>query len=119
MRKVAVVFLLFLSLTMFACAVPLKQINGDNPTGNVVITCEPDNAKVYLDGNYVGRAKGFADEVSALKIVIGVHVVELDLEGYQNELIEVQAKQAGEVIELKMNLRPQDPEAVKKHKKKE
>lgn len=89
-----------------ACAVPLSRINGDNETKDVIINCTPDNAKVFLDGVYIGKAKRFSTSKRPLKVIMGMHVLEFEEDGYQLELREIMTTPGVEVVKLKMKLRP-------------
>jgi len=84
----------------------LSQINENNETRDVVIKCVPDDAKVYLDQIYIGKARRFSTAKRPLKVTVGTHVLEFEAKGYQHELREVMT--TNEVLEIKldMKLRP-------------
>ena len=114
MNRIAIpCFVLLIVVLTCSCAVPLHKINGADPTRDVLIQCEPDNAKVFLDGVYVGRAKRFADAKHPLKVTVGVHVIEFELDEYQRELREVMTGRDQSTITLQMRLRPKPPEEDK------
>lgn len=111
MKRLVPMVTLLLSLAFcVSCGVPLHQINGADRTGDVVIHCAPADAKVYLDGNYVGKARQFAKPDSPLRVTVGVHVIEFEREDYQRELREVMTTTERTTLSLTMQLRPQPPE---------
>ena len=109
-RSLIVVCFLVLITAGLACSVPLHKINGPEQTGEVVIRCDPDDAKVFVDGVYVGQAKRFDSPDRPLKVTLGVHIIELRRDEYQRELREVSAGHQRTELTVKMQLRPKPPE---------
>jgi PEGA domain len=114
MMKTGLAILLLTALIACGCAVPLHQINGDAATGNVVIKCVPDNAKVYLDGQYVGKASLFDGDKKPLKVTVGAHVVQFELDEYQVERRDIVTSEGGQELTIQMRLRPIAPEEDEK-----
>lgn len=110
MRLYALTVFLITVLLVTGCAVPLSKINGDNPTGDVIIKCTPDDAQVYLDNIYVGKARRFSSAKRPLKVTVGAHVLKFELEGYMLEVKEVMTMEEHQTIELEMKLRPEPKE---------
>ncbi|MCL4233922.1 MAG: hypothetical protein KJ042_05345 [Deltaproteobacteria bacterium] len=95
-KSIAVVVSL---VALTACAVPLDQLNGDRPTTDYVLKVSPDDAKVYLDGRFIGRARRFA-------VTAGGHVLRFEHDDFQNETREVVAGRQPTVIDVRMLPKP-------------
>ncbi len=104
--KRTIVFILFLTL-ISACATPLAKINGDAPTATLVLLVEPPDAKVFLDGKYIGRAHRFTAEKGGLPLTAGAHRLRLEADDFLNELIVVTAQTRNEPIKVRMLPKPE------------
>lgn len=51
--------------------------------GYIDTDVEPEEAKVYLDGNYVGTADDYDGYPALLRVPLGSHKIEFRLEGYE------------------------------------
>ncbi|MDP8222318.1 MAG: hypothetical protein P9L99_03080 [Candidatus Lernaella stagnicola] len=104
-------FFLILILVAFlgGCATPLARINGNAPTKPVFLSVVPEDAKVFLDGMYVGRAKRFTEERGGLPLTAGAHRLRLEAEEFLNESIVLTAEQGTQKIEIRMLPRPVPP----------
>ena len=100
------IILFFIAVLTAGCAVPLHQINGESPTADVIVQCEPENTKMFLDGVYIGKASQFDDAKHPLKVLIGAHVIQFELEDYQIERREILTDKDVQTIQIKMKLRP-------------
>lgn len=106
-------FTALLFIFCVSCAVPLSQVNGEGPTGDIIIRCDPDDAKVYLDGVYIGRANQFSNPKHPLKVSMGAHVLEFERKDYQLELREIMTRVDSTEVVVKMKLRPKPSEEEK------
>jgi hypothetical protein len=88
----------------------MDRLSLDRPTGDIVILCTPENAKVFLDGIYIGRAKKFSSDRHPLRAALGAHVLKFELEKYQLELREVVTSETQTILKVEMQLRPEAPE---------
>lgn len=102
-KSIAVVVSL---VALTACAVPLDQLNGDRPTTDYVLKVSPDDAKVYLDGRFIGRARRFDGESGRLAVTAGGHVLRFEHDDFQNETREVVAGRQPTVIDVRMLPKP-------------
>lgn len=100
---------LILLAALAACATPLGKINGDAPTVSVPLKITPDNAKVFLDGVYVGRAAAFTAEKGGLPLTAGGHRLRLEADHYQAELVEVISQPDMATLEIRLLPRPEAP----------
>ncbi len=92
------------------CAVPMSQINGDRAAKGVVLVVEPETAKVYLDGRYIGRATDFDGKPNKLELTRGGHVLKFKAEGFENERVEVAGMKDPTTLRVKMLPRPKAEE---------
>jgi len=100
MRKRFIIVLVTFAFVCTACAVPLSRLNREDPTFNVKILIKPSNAKVFLDGYYVGKAKRYQCNPRCMQITKGAHVLTFKAKDYENETIEIQGSLDVKVIEL-------------------
>jgi PEGA domain-containing protein len=77
-----------------------------NSPGGVSFEVTPDEAAVFVDGVYVGKASDFTPSTSPLSLVAGRHRFELRALGYQSMDFDVQVV-AGEVVPYQATLQPQ------------
>jgi hypothetical protein len=55
----------------------------DSQAGYLSFEVKPVDAKIYVDGDFVGLAKYFNGKKRRLKILPGEHIIELKRDGYQ------------------------------------
>ncbi len=78
---------LIVSLGFFlfiGCGMPAETLKAVSNAGLVKIVAEPSSADVYVDGNYVGRAKDFNGNPGLLRLSNGTHTIVLMKDGYQS-----------------------------------
>ena len=85
-----------------SCAMPLDQINGDRQTSAVVLKVMPSDAKVYLDGYYIGHASKFDGTHGILRVTPGGHVLKFKAKDFQNEMRELLAREEAQTMTVKM-----------------
>jgi hypothetical protein len=66
------------------CGVSPAALHSMSTAGLVKITAEPDSARVYVDGDAVGRARDFNGTPGLLRLSHGTHTIELKKDGYQS-----------------------------------
>ena len=99
--------LLFLSLFLASCAVPLDQINAPRPTASVVLRVQPEDARVSLDGVFIGRARMFDGTKRSLEITPGGHVLQFEDDDFENEVREIVARDGPQTLVVKMIPKPE------------
>jgi hypothetical protein len=104
--KAVLPIILVMLLLLTACAVPLSQINGDRTTGVVLLQVVPEDAKVYLDGIYIGRASRYDGTHGTLRIKLGGHVLRFISDEFENEMREVVARETPQTLVVKMLPKP-------------
>lgn len=107
MKRLGILFCVLILLA--GCAVPLARINGGRPTVSVPLDVTPGEAKVFLDGDYIGCAERFTAERGGLALTYGVHELRLEAEGYLPELIEVISSAAMKPVTVRMLKKPEKP----------
>jgi hypothetical protein len=95
-----------ISLLLASCAVPLARISGDRPTAKIYLAVEPANARVFLDGIYVGHASSFSEAAGGMKVVLGYHVLRFEADAYITETVEIVAGEAPSPIKVQLLDRP-------------
>ena len=65
--------------------------------GGVSFQITPDDAAVYVDGNYVGTVGNFYDPEHPLTLAAGSHRIDITADGYQTLTFDVNV-QSGQVI---------------------
>jgi hypothetical protein len=95
---------------LVGCATPLVRINGGAATRSVVISVEPADAKVFLDGKYIGRAEKFSAAEGGLPLTAGAHRLRFEAEEFLNEMVVVSAGVTNEPVVIRMLPRPEAPE---------
>lgn len=53
-----------------------------NPTGDVTLRCEPEDADVYLDGVLQGLCSDYSGNPKGLSLGVGLHHIEVKKQGY-------------------------------------
>ncbi len=109
MKRLGIILCMLILLA--GCAVPLARINGDRPTVSVSLDVTPGDAKVFLDGDYIGHAERFTAERGGLALTYGVHELRLEAEGYLPELFEVISAASMKPVTIRMLKKPEKPEA--------
>jgi hypothetical protein len=99
---------LIVVLLAAACAMPLQRLNAGAPTVSVPLAVKPGEAKVFLDGVYVGHAADFTALKDGLPMTIGAHVLRLEADDYLMETIEVITQAKPAPVEIRMLLRPKE-----------
>jgi hypothetical protein len=87
---------------------PLARINGGQPTVGVPLIVQPSDAKVLVDGVFVGRANEFTAAKGGLPLTAGGHVIRLESEEFLSETIEIVPQPNPKPIEVKMLPRPKE-----------
>jgi hypothetical protein len=72
-----------LIILMIGCGMPKETLKAVGNEGLLKIVAEPSSAEVYVDGNFVGKAKEFNGNPGLLKLSHGTHTIMLKKEGYQ------------------------------------
>ena len=72
--------------------------------GGVALEITPNDADVYVDGEYAGRVQDFDGTEQPLTLSSGTHQIEVQAQGYEPMRIDVQI-QAGQVIPYRGDLR--------------
>ncbi|MGB9736605.1 MAG: PEGA domain-containing protein [bacterium] len=70
-------------LLLAGCGMPKETLKAVGNEGLLKIIAEPSSAEVYVDGNFVGKAKEFNGNPGLLKLSHGTHVIMLKKKGYQ------------------------------------
>ena len=86
--------------------VPGTTVPGAATFGGVSIEVSPNDAEVWVDGGYAGRADDFGPRARPLTLTTGVHRVELRAQGYQPLAFDVNVA-AGYVVPFQGVLQPQ------------
>jgi hypothetical protein len=105
-----------LCLLTAACATPLRHLNGDAPTVLAPLAVQPPDAKVYLDGVWVGKAADFAAPKRGLPLTRGTHLLRFEADGYMTETVEVQAQEIMMTVEIRLLTKPAGEAKDKKKK---
>lgn len=98
------------ALVACGCAVPLAQLDQGEPTASFVLQVMPTDAKVFLDGRYVGSADRFDGDPGTLAVTVGGHVLRFEHENFQNETVEIVAGRQPTVLDIEMLPKPRPPE---------
>lgn len=53
-----------------------------NPSGDVALRCEPEDAEVYLDGVLQGLCSDYSGNPKGLSLGVGLHQIEVKKQGY-------------------------------------
>lgn len=69
------------------CGLPQETRRGIGNEGFLVIQATPDDAEVFLNGEFVGKAEQF--EKKPLELKSGTHRLEIRKAGYSSEIREV------------------------------
>ena len=104
--------LLFLSLLLASCAVPLDQLNAPRATTSVVLQVQPEDAKVSLDGVFIGRAKRFDGTKRSLEVTPGGHVLQFESDDFENELRQIVARDGPQTVVVEMIPKPKAEKPV-------
>ncbi|MCB9479086.1 MAG: PEGA domain-containing protein [Deltaproteobacteria bacterium] len=89
---------------------PELQLTKGAPTAQVTLQIVPEEARVFLDGRYMGRARDFNGEPSVLHVTHGTHVLRFEADKFQNELTTVVVTEEPSLVSVRMLPRPQAPE---------
>jgi hypothetical protein len=76
---------------------PSVNVTPGTAYGGVSFQITPDDAAVYVDGNYVGTVGTFYDPEHPLTLAAGPHRIEIAADGYQTLTFDVNV-QSGQVI---------------------
>lgn len=104
--------ILFVMLAMLAaaagfiisCSGPKTMTEGKGNEGLLAIFCEPNDASVFVDNVFQGKAKQFDGRPGYLQLTSGQHAIRLEMNGYQPYRQDVYVSDDGKE-ELKINLR--------------
>lgn len=77
---------------------------GSNYYGGVALEITPNDADVYVDGEYAGRVQDFDGTDQPLTLTAGTHRIEVQAAGYEPLVVDV-GIQAGQVIPYRGDLR--------------
>ncbi|MBZ0270530.1 hypothetical protein K8I61_00725 [bacterium] len=103
--------LIFLSIFAAGCAMPFSA--PPRPAyGKLLLDVEPASARVWLDGDYMGRVERFAGR--GLMLAPGAHVLRLEHDDFASEKREVFAATEPTLVTIRMLPRPVAPEPAEK-----
>lgn len=71
------------------CGMPKETLKAVGNEGLLKIVAEPSSAEVYVDGNFVGKAKEFNGNPGLLKLTHGTHTIMIKKSGYQTYIHKV------------------------------
>ncbi|MFP2923688.1 PEGA domain-containing protein [Pyxidicoccus sp. 3LG] len=54
----------------------------EQPSGNLALRCEPEDADVYLDGVHQGMCSDFTGSPKSLRVGVGLHHIEVKKQGF-------------------------------------
>ena len=77
---------------------------GGSYYGGVALEITPNDAEVYVDGEYAGRVEDFDGATQPLTLTAGTHRIEVQAAGYEPLIVDV-GIQAGQVIPYRGDLR--------------
>ncbi len=72
-----------MAFSLLGCGLPTETLKAVGNEGLLKIVAEPASAEVYVDGNFVGRARDFNGNPGLLRLTHGTHTIELEKDGYQ------------------------------------
>jgi hypothetical protein len=78
---------------------------GSSYYGGVALEITPDDADVFVDGEYAGRVEDFDGTTQPLTLTAGTHRIEVRAPGYEPLAIDI-GVQPGQVIPYRGDLRP-------------
>ncbi len=99
MSFLKLIFVLFFVLLFSACPAPVVR-----PPQGIEIRCSHGEAKVFVNGHFVGRGRRVFDKVISLPP--GRHLVEVQMDGYYTRYREIEVRR-GEVYVLSLDLHPE------------
>ncbi len=73
--------------SVLGCGLPQETRRGIGNEGLLVIQATPDDAEVFVNGEFVGKAEQF--EKKPLELKSGTHKLEIRKAGYSSEIREV------------------------------
>jgi hypothetical protein len=78
--------LLLIGLAFAGCTVVSHNTSviPDGQSGTLTFDVKPTDAKIYIDGEFVGLAKYFTGKKRELRILSGEHTVQLKRDGYHD-----------------------------------
>jgi len=85
-RYFVVGLLIVLSFSMVGCSVVphSTSVVTDDQSGTLVFHVQPEDADIFVDGQYMGEAYQFNGKKRKIKLSNGEHVVELKKKGYKD-----------------------------------
>ncbi len=87
MKKILLLFGVL--LISWGCGLPQETRRGIGNEGFLIIQAVPDDAEVYLDGQWVGHAGKY--EKDPLELTSGTHKIEIRKAGFISEVREIYA----------------------------
>ncbi|MDP8256614.1 MAG: PEGA domain-containing protein [Candidatus Alcyoniella australis] len=107
MKRYAIVAMSALALMLLGACAPAhintEQVGNE---GLIAISCDPSSAEVFVDGQYVGRAKDFDGDREHLMLAGGVHIIELRKAGYQTFKKEIYSQRYVQTITVTLSPLP-------------
>jgi len=85
---------------------PVMVTPGSNVYGGVALEITPNDAAVYVDGNYAGLVRDFDGSTQPLTLTGGSHRIDVEAEGFAPLTFDV-GVQPGQVIPYRGDLQPQ------------
>ncbi len=83
LKKILLIVSLF-SFFLISCGMPVETLKAVGNEGLLKIVADPGSAEVYVDGNFVGKARAYNGNPGLLKLTHGTHTIELRKDGYQS-----------------------------------
>jgi hypothetical protein len=104
---------LFFVLMFVGCSVVAHKtsIIAEDQTGALSFKVRPPDAKIYVDGEFVGLAKYFDGEHRRLKILPGTHIVALKRDGYKDITKQIYTSDTEEHFDYDMAIDSGNPTA--------
>lgn len=107
MRRAIPILLVALAVAGFtylsACTPPNATVEGRSNDGLFAIIADPSSAEVYVDGQFMGKARRFDGSPGYLQIASGTHRLELRKDGYKTWVRDVYSSNAIQEIRVTLS----------------
>ena len=94
-------------IEVYGYGAPRERVSitpGSSYYGGVALEITPNDADVYVDGEYAGRVEDFDGTTQPLTLTSGTHRIEVQAQGYEPMIVDV-GIQAGQVVPYRGDLR--------------
>ena len=94
-------------IEVYGYGAPRERVSitpGSSYYGGVALEITPNDADVYVDGEYAGRVEDFDGTTQPLTLTAGTHRIEVQAQGYEPMIVDV-GIQAGQVVPYRGDLR--------------